>query len=474
MAVAGAPRIVTQTATNLRVSNETETGFVQQASTGLSNIKFDGEEIYVLADRIIVRSIEANGINALKLYDYDLDLLSTVNIANSGEWTLSFNELDGLFIAYGKSVAISMGNQSYLLSADRNSISASLAPTGLGQGAGGNGVMRAAASPDGSSIAQVLQNGQRRFHNRIDRYQWQQIVPTGSAPSGTGSIVEWSSDSRYILIGSGSQLVVCTKDGLSYTYRDTVEVANVGQTLHRVSISPDNVFLAASTSEDDGGLTVYRTRLYKRSGDDFYPIDTIDNFGGTLSWNEEGDQLYDALGRRAFRRTVNTNTFTELVGFMTNIPAGVQESATSPHIEFPVGAVTLYDTVLHEIITGTQALTGLKLALLDENYVFDSATATATVILAANEVSGAHWPVGGKELLNVQFEPYGLRGTFLTADTIEQMIYEGSISARFALIYDPVANVPFAYVDFQQEIIAEQNSKLTLRIGDYGLILITP
>lgn len=470
MAVAGAPRIVTQTTTNLRVSNETETGFVQQASTGLTPATIDGEVIVVLSDRIIVRNIAGSNTTVM-LYDLDLNLIDSYPCPGGVIFTFAFNPLDSLILAFAKvgpsaSVAIA-------LNADRTDLSGATMPSGLPAGTEANQILRAAISPDGQTMVVTRSGLSRTFYRRLSATTWQQqIPPTGIPGAMGGDVLAWSRDSQFVFIETGNTIVVVSNVGGDFTYLSQI-TTQPGQSVHRVAMSPDNVFMAASTSEDDGGLTVYRTRLFKRSGDDFLPIASIDNFGSTLAWNELGNQLYDAGTRRAFRRTPNTNVFVELSGFMSNIAAGVIESATSPHIAFPTGAAMFYDNVFYDIITGTQSLAGLKLALLDANYVFNTADASAATILANYEVAGAHWPQGGKDVMNVRFEPYGTQGAYLDADDIEQMIYEGSITARYALVYD-AADRPVAFVDFQQEITAELNSKFTLKMGDFGFVLISP
>lgn len=470
MAIAGAPRIITQTASALRVSNETESGFVQQANTGLVNTVFDGEDIFVLEDRIVVRRFDGS-ITYLQLYDLSLTLLDTYT-APTGLWTFSYNPLDAMFVAYTKG-GFTANNVRISLNSDRTFFLAGGAPTGLTSGTTAVPVIRAAASPDGSSIVLLTSNA-RRFFNRVDSLQYQQIIPdNGDAPGAAGqsSIVEWSRDSHFIFFAVGSTVVVYTKDGATYNHLENIPMPG-GRTVHRIALSPDKVFIAFSTIEDVEGLTVYNTYLYKRSGERFLPVGSITDFGATTCWNELGDQLYDATARKAYKRTPNTNSFTELVGFMTNIPAGVQEATTSLHIAFPVGQANFFDDILFGIINGSIPLTGWRIALLGEAYVFDSSATDVGPILGTNEVFGAHWPEGGKDLTNVRFEPYGTQGVYMDADDVSQMIYEGSITARYGIIYSE-GDVPLVYIDFQKEIIAELNSKFTLKLGDFGFVLIS-
>ena len=467
MAIAGAPRIITQTASALRVSNETESGFVQQANTGLVNTVFDGEDIFVLEDRIVVRRFDGS-ITYLQLYDLSLTLLDTYT-APTGLWTFSYNPLDAMFVAYTKG-GFTANNVRISLNSDRTFFVAGGAPTGLSSGTAAVPVVRAAASPDGSAIA-INTSNNRRFFNRIDALQYQQVIPGGSAPGGVSTIIEWSRDGSFIFEAVGAQAIIYTHISGAFDFLNAITMPG-GRTVHRIAPSPDKVFIAISTIEDVEGLTVYNTYLYKRSGERFLPVGSISDFGATLCWNELGDQLYDATARKAYKRTPNTNSFTELVGFMTNIPAGVQEAATSLHIAFPVGAATFFDDILFQIISGARPLTGWKIALLDDTYVFNSATADVADILPTNEVFGAHWPEGGKDLTNVRFEPYGTQGVYMDADDVSQMIYEGSITARYAVIYAD-DDTPLVYIDFQQEIIAELNSKFTLKLGDFGFVLIS-
>lgn len=477
MALAGAPLLLTQTATTLRMAVETEDGFVQQASTGLTNPSIGNEPLFVFEDAVVAKEyLPGTNQTTLRLLGLDLVARAGQGAGNPGDFTFAYSSTMRHFAGLPKG-----GSNVTAVRIGINPEHTELSFATLSGFIGGpqNLYERIAYSPDGAMLAvasrQSSSGANMRAYRHVNESNVAELAVSGSL--GVYRDLEWSRDSRFLFANPQDPLYpyihIFERTGAgSGQQLNRIGQLNLGRAGQDVAMSPDGVFLAVSGVEDVEGLTVYTTYLFKRSADEFLPIGSIPNFGNILKFSEDGLHLYDpGATRRAFRRS--GNAFNELVDFMTNIPAGILQAETSPHIDSPIGRAQFYDDVFFDIISGVQPLSEWKVALLDANAVFTASDVSATAILA-NELHAGSWPQGGIDLTGVTIAKRDTTGLYLTADDVSHIVYGGSMTPRYALIYDGDTDRPLMFVDFQRIVIVENNSRFHLNQGSFGLALVSP
>lgn len=278
----------------------------------------------------------------------------------------------------------------------------------------------------------------------------------------------WSPDSRI--------LYALSREGRVYVLRFTngqfvvvSEISEIGETPVQVALAPDNRTVAVSY---DNGPRI-ATRIYNRVGDSFAPVQTIASesfsFGGLLDFSGDGQYLIDAQNRRAYRKV--EGVWTDTSSIMSTLPAGIVSQAVSTHVPTISGSVQLYDKAVAALVTGTVNLSDLKLMLLDGSAGFDPEHESVLEVNSNGEaeVSGFGWPLGGRQLENAQtVQPTAFSMGF-TFDDVEQIVIEGNLVFRYAVVYDSVSLEPLLWIDFQEEVTGARNRELVFEMPSAGL-----
>lgn len=219
-------------------------------------------------------------------------------------------------------------------------------------------------------------------------------------------------------------------------------------TVHRISVSPDDKFVAVSRLN----AGVYTTVIYQRSGTTLTAFATIASFGQSLMWTGDGYYLIDAISKKALHYT---GTFDNADAILANLPATVTSAAVSQHVDGIPGLARLYNVGAQDLATCATDLTQLKVMLLSPSASFDATQATLSAVTNAGayEVSGGGWPAGGTLLTGVAKVDGPAGTTIITANDLAQSL-TAPLTFQFALIYDDATDVPIALIDYLETIAA--------------------
>lgn len=251
---------------------------------------------------------------------------------------------------------------------------------------------------------------------------------------------EWTRDGRFCAVGYDSgDLEIYSVD--SSAVATLLSTTNVGEAINQVKWRFDNRILAV------GHGTTPNTTLYKRKGNVLYTPTTLGGIGSALHWTADGQYLLDPITKKAYHWDSDM-VMSGADAIMVNIVSAVTNSAISPHVDVPTAAGLIYDVGFQALVLQTVDLANLKLALLDGTVLFDPTSASASDLLAANEVySNPNFPQGGLTIQNAALTfPTGSYGQIAADDIL--VITSEEMSFGQVLIYDATSNKPLVLFDY--------------------------
>ena len=318
-------------------------------------------------------------------------------------------------------------------------------------------------SPDGKNLirAGIFPTNNINLLSKLD-------VSGGDTTTGylvpasmTWASMVWSPDSTYLLTSDlirAVQLHKLVGNSLVKTYELNSEYgAPVA-----LAFSPDAQHCAIGYL--NGGR--YFTAIYRRKGGYLQQLQLIHDFGALLGFTADGNILVDAASRKAYR--LSANNFTEVVGALTNVPAGVTLQAMSPNAHQPTGIGKLYDGVLLGLLSGQVSLEGLKVTLLTADAAFRSTDGTVDQVVAGCEVTSGMWPAGGIAINNGRIVAPDQGTVKLVGDDAERIIVREPLVARYALVYNGTR--PISFLDFGDEVVISNERKLTIDFDSVGIV----
>jgi hypothetical protein len=250
----------------------------------------------------------------------------------------------------------------------------------------------------------------------------------------------------------------------TYDIASRINEPGVGNAV-AISIRYDSKWIAISFNN----AGVYTTCVYERVGGYLKKRQTINTFGKTLQWTADGRYLLDS-GQKKARLRAEDGSFSNADAIMTNLPATIIVDAVSDHVAQPVPFANLYSAAIQAFSLQTADTAAMKLALLDNTYVFDAQAGSAATILAAVEVDGNNWPAGGVLMSNVAYAAGPGDLASITFDPVEQIVTQGGLTYQSILIYDETNDTPLVYVTFGEDIVVPSNVTVTIASADGTLL----
>lgn len=468
----GKPLLATWSDNTLRLFELADEGFVQiasgshvQTSTATTPLS-----IYFAYDSamLFVRCLTSTTIQNFTSFRLDLSTITSASLFSPTGARGAYSDYSDATKTF---VALSLESSSGYL-ANISEVLRSEAPIArsntIANSAVANALRALSISPDGQIVVRGYVGSATPTVYFTGRNGFDFATP-GVSIGGTKpiDIICWSADSRFVLLASSidNAIQVWKRNGneLFKVFEFSDPLGNPAA----IAFSPNLRILAVSYQSTDGR----RTAIYRRSGNVFQKIQTLDGiFGSLLSFTADGKYLIDATNRRAFRSTAQG--FVEAVGLMTNVNAGTVVQAVSTHVQTPKGVGFFYDGAVPSLTFDSVDLNDLKLALLSDAAAFNATDSTVNQVTqnGTAEAKGFGWPVGGKPLTNPQKQPQGSSAVNITFDEIKQIIADGNLNFRYGVVYEVGADRPLIFIDFQKAQIAEQDSELTFTFNGNGLI----
>lgn len=272
----------------------------------------------------------------------------------------------------------------------------------------------------------------------------------------------FTNDDRFLIAGRLGGFDVFRRSGVALV--KLAPVIETGLTVRCIRAHMNNRLIAVSYT---GGASTYITKLYRRTGDTYSLIQTINDFGNILDFSPDGKLLIDAGSLKAYEDVAGVWTDRSAT-MMVNVAAGAQKQAIGPYLINPTMIGSLYDGALSFFINHMDDLSGLKLALLNGNALFSSVEDSAADVLV-NEVYGNNWPKGGVALSNVAGSEPSTGRFVVNCAPVSQLIFNGDLTVRYALLYKD--NMPLIFYDFQDNRTFLANTLVNFGTGENGLVL---
>ena len=304
-------------------------------------------------------------------------------------------------------------------------------------------------------------------------------VIVGTMPN----LLEWTADSRYfITANSGTTNSMRVYRQIDNKFTEVSTITNIPRNVYALVASPDNRSLAVVVT---GAKTSYDTLIYRRKGDEFSLVQTLDNFGvnvnysTSLAFNGDGSLLIDVNSRRAFRMDM-TGTFNEDKKVMSRVVAGATVCKLSDHILQPPVSGFIYDNTVPYVVNNPNIDLNLKFCLLSSSAEFHHEHKSIKDVTGENanqsttEVSGFGWPVGGKKIENAAFTKVDNSSVILNGDNMSVDIAGGALKFSKAVIYNETTMEPWLWFDFGNEITIESNTTMNINFSNRGFLIFTP
>ena len=304
-------------------------------------------------------------------------------------------------------------------------------------------------------------------------------VIVGTMPN----LLEWTADSRYfITANSGTTNSMRVYRQIDNKFTEVSTITNIPRNVYALVASPDNRSLAVVVT---GAKTSYDTLIYRRKGDEFSLVQTLDNFGvnvnysTSLAFNGDGSLLIDVNSRRAFRMDM-TGTFNEDKKVMSRVVAGATVCKLSDHILQPPVSGFIYDNTVPYVVNNPNIDLNLKFCLLSSSAEFHHEHKSIKDVTGENanqsttEVSGFGWPVGGKKIENAAFTKVDNSSVILNGDNMSVDIAGGALKFSKAVIYNETTMEPWLWFDFGNEITIESNTTVNINFSNRGFLIFTP
>ena len=296
-------------------------------------------------------------------------------------------------------------------------------------------------------------------------------------------LLEWTADSRYfITANSGTTNSMRVYRQIDNKFTEVSTITNIPRNVYALVASPDNRSLAVVVT---GVKTSYDTLIYRRKGDEFSLVQTLDNFGvnvnysTSLAFNGDGSLLIDVNSRRAFRMDM-TGTFNEDKKVMSRVVAGASVCKLSDHILQPPTSGFIYDNTVPYVVNNPNIDLNLKFCLLSSSAEFHHEHKSIKDVTGENanqlttEVSGFGWPVGGKKIENAAFTKVDNSSVILNGDNMSVDIAGGNLKFSKAVIYNETTMEPWLWFDFGNEITIESNTTVNINFSNRGFLIFTP
>ena len=233
-------------------------------------------------------------------------------------------------------------------------------------------------------------------------------------------------------------------------------------TPHQIAMSPDQRLCAISVV--NGG--VYTTRILKRIATYYAMKQDITGFGEILAFSADGGLLAD-IGLRKLYRKAADDSFSEIAGAMSGIPADQMTGVFSTALEGSIPLTRTYNGALPAFVTGTVDLEGLKFTFLKSTATFDPTDETyEDVVTGGHEADGGLWPAGGVPMENIAVVQTDTTVALTTDDITRTIVGSTGLTARYGLIYDSTNNDPLVWVDFREDRIVASNRELVISFPD--------
>ena len=305
----------------------------------------------------------------------------------------------------------------------------------------------------------------RLFTRASEAASFAQTLNISDFSGFTPSMIVWASDSLNIVgvdpVANRAQSWRYDPVNNVWKYVHELAMASVG-TVRRAVMSPDRRMFLISRKTAGGA---YTTRVYKKTGDYYQPLQTLNDIGELLGFSSDGLLLVDAALKKCW--VLEGETFVEQNSKVAALPAGIaQQSMSAPKSsEKAIGEI--YTGGLESVIDGSVDYNDLKITLMSASAAFDATHTTKDQVTnsGAYEAVGGAWPVGGLPLQNVTIsktESY----VSLKCDDVKHVVINTALSARRALIYQASTGEPLAFLDFLSDRIIARNKQLVLQFAD--------
>jgi hypothetical protein len=313
-------------------------------------------------------------------------------------------------------------------------------------------------SPDGGMIA----------HTRGDSFRINSFDALGSGSAKFGTLLythqetgadfsrlKWSDDGAYLFaLDSGLNQVKVFAQTEPQVF-ELVNTINIPDTAKSMDVFSS--FVAVGTEYEVESVLNYRTRIYRRSGEELFLQTTLDDVGFDALWFVDGSYLIDATTKVAYSRAGLVFTRDDVL--MDNIAANTTVANISAHTVIPSVAGFIYQSALDDIVLDDLSAATIQVKLLDETASFSLTDTLVSQVdnNGAAEVFGFNWPEGGVTLTNVAPVNSGTSIDW-TSDDVEQPIFGGNLTARYALLYS--GTTPLVFLDFGESKDIPANSAL--------------
>lgn len=335
-----------------------------------------------------------------------------------------------------------------------------------------------AATPDGY----LMVIGRQR-PNVTEYWQrdagWPPAAPVFNYDNGMplGSLINpdllrFSQDSKFLLAADKTGLVeIHVFDGESLS-------------LLQILAAPTGTIVDAAFSNDKRHLVIsgydgadYETRTYRRDGMYFLPEVTIADFGGLLSFSQDGSMIVDTKLRKAYTYAdADQDSWVEIVDALEDVNVNARAQDVSPHAMQPITISYLYNNAINKFKNNLVDLNAMKLVLLTSAAVFnktDGTLAQATNSFAWSVSSGGY-PAEGVDITFSNEDNEEVRYVYRVLEPYRDIILQ-SLTARYALVYDDsdADDGPLIFIDLGAERSVPMNTKLRLPFRDDELLILT-
>lgn len=274
----------------------------------------------------------------------------------------------------------------------------------------------------------------------------------------------WGADSRNILVWDPAtariQSWTYDPDQNTFSYVHELPVPASAGTIRRVALSPDRRMLAVSFKNG----TVYKTQMYRRTGDYYLDLQVLDDIGELLGFTGDGVLLIDSSNRKCFE--LAGETWSAAHAKVSGIPAGISEQAVSAALTTQRAAGTPYKGAIAAIADESFDRNDLKITLLTSAASFNDNHTTISDVTnsGAYEVKSGHWPAGGYALQNVQTQQVDTYTSY-KCDDVVHVVIDTALTARYAVIYQAGSGKPVSFLDFSSDRIVARNRQLILNFS---------
>lgn len=281
-----------------------------------------------------------------------------------------------------------------------------------------------------------------------------------------------SHDNQFLYFGAANgNVYVCpfTANNSATSVGASLQTVAGTGAVHRISVSPDDKYVAVSRVN----AGVYTTVVYTRVGGTLTLFQTINGFGQSLAFSGDGFFLIDGIMKQA-RKFDGTN-FAAANGAMANLPATVSSFALSQHVDGVSGFARAYNEAVHDYATCGVDNANLKMMLLTGAAAFVATHTNISQVTngGAFEASGSGWAAGGQALTGVTYTVNLGGETEVTANPINVTL-TGALSFRYALIYDDTSDTPIALIDYIDVVNAPALTTLNFDLSSPGWFKFTP